>query len=168
MNTHTHTLINNWWRRLGYLLSSFLHVCLRRHDIISKKRCNANKPWKLHAHGNKSYIYRTDFLDFWVHLKENGDLFSSFFLSAPVRHHLHRPAAGAEVCRAGVHPRLHQDLSEHTRLVPRLHLHAVQYPHSAGHDSHQVGVDSSSTNRLTSFKCTDVRHRIKQLETRDS
>lgn len=128
-------------------MSSFLRVCLCQHDIISKNRCNANKPWKLHAHGNESYIYRTaeilDFLDFWVCLKENGNLFSSFFLSAPVRHHLHGPAAGAEVRRAGVHPRLHQDLSEHAGLVPRLHLHTVQCPHSAGHDSHQVGVDNS-------------------------
>lgn len=100
-----------------------------------------------YMHTEISYIYRTveilDFLDFWVRLKENGTLFSSFFLSAPVRHHLHRPAAGAEVRRAGVHPRLHQDLSEHAGLVPRLHLHAVQCHHSAGHDSHQVGVDNS-------------------------
>lgn len=122
----------------------------------------------LGTHTEISYIYRTaeilDCLDFWMHLQENGNIFSSFFLSVPVRHHLHRPAAGAEVRRAGVHPRLHQDLSEHAGLVPRLHLYAVQCPHSAGHDSHQVGVDTSWTNRLTLLKCTDVNHRVAQLE----
>lgn len=158
---HTHTLVSDWWRKLGYLLSSFLRVCLSQHDTISKNRCSANKPWKLHTHGNKSSIYRTTEILFLIFGWKQAPFLIFLFLSAPVRHHLHRPAAGAEVRRAGVHPRLHQDLSRHAGLVPRLHLHAVQCPHSAGHDSYQVG--GWTTAKLTGRRHSNVQMSVTDL-----
>lgn len=63
---HTLTLINDWWR-VNYCLALSVPLCPNM-TSFRKNRCNANKPWKLHAHGNKSYIYRTaeilDFLNF--------------------------------------------------------------------------------------------------------